>query len=67
MTKSTKLSSLTIDVRQGERVSISSGVTLELLHKSGQLARLRMTAPNDVKIVKEHQKQAPNAVPSMAS
>lgn len=47
-------SSLTIDVRPGETLSISSGeaVSIELVHKSGQLARLRVTAPKDVRIEK---------------
>lgn len=48
-----KLSSLIIDVRPGERLAISGSVTVELLHKSGQLARLRVTAPPDVIISKE--------------
>lgn len=48
-------SSLTIDVRPGETLSISSGesVSIELVHKSGQLARLRVTAPKEVKIEKD--------------
>lgn len=47
-------SSLTIDVRPGESLKISSGseVSIELIQKSGQLARLRVTAPRDVKIEK---------------
>lgn len=47
-------SSLTIDVRPGESLRISSGaeVSIELLQKSGQLARLRVTAARDVKIEK---------------
>ena len=47
-------SSLTIDVHPGESLRFSSGaeVSIELLHKSGQAARLRVTAPRDVKIEK---------------
>jgi hypothetical protein len=47
-------SSLTIDVRPGEKLNISSGaeISVELLQKSGQLARLRITASRDVKIEK---------------
>jgi len=47
-------SSLIIDVRPGESLSIDSGaaVSIELVQKSGQLARLRITAPRDVRIVK---------------
>lgn len=43
---------LIVDVRPGERLSISSGseVSIELVKKSGQLARLRVSAPRDVKI-----------------
>lgn len=47
-----KLSSMIVDVRPGERLAVSGSVTVELLHKSGQLARLRVTAPHDVKISK---------------
>ena len=48
-------SNLTIDVRPGDRLKISSGqeVSIELIQKSGQLARLRVTAPREVKIEKE--------------
>lgn len=45
-------SSLTVDVRPGEGLTLSSGVAIELIQKSGQLARLRVTAPRDVKIEK---------------
>lgn len=48
------LSTLTIDVRTGERLAVSGMATVELVHKSGQVARLRITAPRDVKIVREH-------------
>lgn len=52
-------SSLMIDVRPGEKISISSGqeVSIELVQKSGQLARLRVTAPKDVKIEKDSTKK----------
>jgi sRNA-binding carbon storage regulator CsrA len=48
-------SSLIVDVRPGERLSISSGedVSVELVKKSGQLARLRVVASKDVKIEKK--------------
>ena len=48
-------SSLTIDVRPGECLRISSGGEVsfvELVQKSGQLARLLVTASRDVKIEK---------------
>jgi len=47
------LSTLTIDVRLGERLAVSGMEIVELVHKSGQVARLRVTAPRDVKIVRE--------------
>lgn len=62
-----KLSSLIIDVRPGERLAVSGSVTVELLHKSGQLARLRVTAPRDVRIAKESPSREPDIVPSMAT
>jgi len=45
-------SSLIVDVRLGETLLVSSGcdIAIELVKKSGQLARLRLTAPRDVKI-----------------
>jgi sRNA-binding carbon storage regulator CsrA len=48
-------SSLTVDVRMGERLCLSSAaeVSIELIRKSGQLARLRFTAPREVKIEKK--------------
>lgn len=51
------LSHLTVDVRPGETLEISSGqkVSIELIQKSGQLARLRVTAPKDVRIEKSGQ------------
>lgn len=44
-----------IDVRPGERLSISTGheVSIELVKKSGQLARLRVSAPIGVLIEKK--------------
>jgi len=47
-----KLSSVIIDVRLGECLALSDDVTVELVQKSGQLARLRVTAPREVKIEK---------------
>jgi sRNA-binding carbon storage regulator CsrA len=48
-----QLSTLTIDVKLGERLAVSGMAVVELLHKSGHLVRLRITAPRDVKIVRE--------------
>lgn len=62
---SDQLSSLIIDVRPGEVLALSGIVTVELIQKSGQLARLRVTAPREVTIEKrEAGKSGP--VPSMA-
>lgn len=48
-----QLSTLTIDVKLGERLAVSGMAIVELVRKSGQVARLRVTAPRDVKIVRE--------------
>lgn len=48
------ISQLTIDVRPGEHLLLEGGrIIVELLDKSGKLARLRVTAPRDVKIQRE--------------
>ena len=48
------ISQLTIDVRPGEHLMLEGGrIVVELLDKSGKLARLRVTAPRDVKIERE--------------
>ncbi len=45
--------SMIVDVRPGESLALQGGlVMVELLHKSGQLARLRVTAPREVSIKK---------------
>lgn len=57
--------SLVVDVRPGERLAVGGGkVTVELVQKSGQLARLRVTAPSDVKIERQAVRDG-GAVPSM--
>lgn len=58
---------LVIDLRQGECLSLSGVATVELLHKSGQAARLRVVAPRDVRIEKVNAPQERDAVPSMAT
>lgn len=50
---------LSIDLKPGERVSVSPGIEIELTKKTGQLARLKITADRNVRIVKE-------TAPSMA-
>lgn len=44
--------SLIVDVRPGETLRISGSAAVELVHKSGQLVRLRVTAPLDVVVSK---------------
>lgn len=56
-----------IDVKPGDRILIGGRlVTIELLQKSGQLARLRVGAPPQVPIKKE-QHDTGNVVPRMAT
>lgn len=48
------MSFMDIDIKPGDRVVIGGAlVTIELLQKSGQLARLRVGAPTQVPIKKE--------------
>jgi len=45
---------LVLDMRPGESLNLDGArIKVELLHKSGQIARLRVVAPADVKIEKE--------------
>ena len=53
-----------MDVRPGEQLMLSGGVSIELLQKSGQLARLRVVAPIDIRIEKRQSKSS-ETVPSM--
>lgn len=59
-------SSLVIDVRPGEYLDIGGIVKIELVQKSGQLARLRVTAPREVKIEKKGAETDHKSVASMA-
>ena len=63
-----QLSTLTIDVKLGERLAVSGMAIVELVYKSGQVARLRITAPRDVKIIREpvSEETRRNDVASMA-
>lgn len=54
------LSIVSIDVRPGECLELS-GVRVELVHKSGRVARLRVTLPRNIRI----QKTSAEVVPSM--
>lgn len=48
------ISQLTIDVRPGEHLVLDGGrIIVDLLEKSGKVAKLRVTAPRDVKIERE--------------
>lgn len=47
---SAEVSILTLDVRIGERLDIGSRVRVEVLKKSGQSARLRISAPREERI-----------------
>ncbi len=48
-------STLMMDVCAGDRVSLSASeeISIELVEKSGRKARLKITAPRDVKISRE--------------
>lgn len=50
-------SNLIIDMRPGERLVLHDMVTIELVQKSGRVARLRVIAPRDVSVKKskEHE------------
>jgi sRNA-binding carbon storage regulator CsrA len=52
MTKSTRLSGLVMDLRQGEVVTLGHNIKIHVLEKSGRITRVRITAPLDVKIRK---------------
>lgn len=49
-----EVSQLTIDVRPGEHLLLDGQrIVVELLEKSGKVAKLRVTAPRNVKIERE--------------
>lgn len=54
-------SKLIIDVRMGETISLPGDVSLQILEKSGRIARLAFFAPKDALI-----KKVDKHVPSMA-
>ena len=59
------LCQMVIDVRPGEHVLLDGRrIVVELLQKSGKLARLRVTAPSSVKIEREGKV---SLVPSVAA
>lgn len=59
--------SLVIDIRPGERLDLGGVVQVELVQKSGQLARLRVTAPRDIRIDKKGGDSGDKPVASMAN
>ena len=60
------ISHLTIDVRPGEHLMLEGGrIVVELLDKSGKLARLRVTAPRDVSIKREDGSHAQHNEPAL--
>ena len=56
MTKTTRLSGLVMDMRQGEVVTLGHNIKIHFLEKSGRITRVRIAAPIDVKIRKETEK-----------
>ena len=45
--------SLVVDVKPGEVIDLQGVATVELVHKSGQIARLRVTASPDIRIKRQ--------------
>lgn len=60
-----RVSALTIDLRPGECLQVSGPAVVELIHKSGHLARLRVKAPREVQITKVPAEKPLNDVASM--
>jgi hypothetical protein len=60
----TAMSHVLIDMRPGERLALGGDVSVELIHKSGRAARLRITAPRDV-VIEKNQTSVLSSVPSM--
>lgn len=53
------LSTMTVDVRPGEHLLLDGErIAIELVDKSGKLARLRVTAPRSVKIEKRSEDES---------
>jgi hypothetical protein len=62
----TETGCMTLDVQVGERVRIGD-VSVELLHKTGRYARMRIRAPRSVPIKRQAgATDARGSVPSMA-
>lgn len=65
--KRTKSPGISVDMRTGERLSISGPATLEVVHKSGHFSRLRVVADKSVEIRRIAVSSGPTVLaPSMA-
>lgn len=68
-----RMPSLILDIKPGERLALTGAgqlaTVVELVKKSGQLVRLRVTAPAEVRIEKQAQQsgRVVGHVPSMAN
>jgi len=68
-----RMPSLILDIKPGERLALTGAgqlaTVVELVKKSGQLVRLRVTAPAEVRIEKQAMQtgQVAGHVPSMAN
>lgn len=51
------------DLQPGERLQVAD-VLVEFVHKSGRLARLRVSAPRDVKVIKASPKPVSETLPA---
>lgn len=43
---------MTVDVRPGDRLELGGAVLVEMVAKSGKVARLRVTAPREIRVRK---------------
>lgn len=73
MSVQSHMPSLILDIKPGERLALTGpgqlATVVELVKKSGQLVRLRVTAPSEVRIEKQAQRieHVIGHVPSMAN
>jgi len=58
-------SSVILDLRTSEAIKVGGGIVIKLLHKSGNVSRLRITAPRTVTI-KIQPGDTNDVAPSMA-
>lgn len=56
MAKTTRLSGLVMDMRQGEVITLGHNIKIHFLEKSGRITRVRVAAPVEVKIKKESER-----------